>query len=128
MLNLEVKEKNTDKGTKPTPMPPRCIKAKLFHLNGQQSEIITIMPYYTSWGEPYEIAAMKLKDYVYCLAKHWVQIEKFEIEIGSIMDGVYKPSSIKYEPSYIPLDMVYHDGTRGEWVTREEAIKRGYRY
>src|SRR5690606_16398264 len=72
------------------------IKAKLYHLNGMDSEIITIMPFYTSWSGPYEEAAMQLKQYVYYLAKYWLKIEKFEIEFGRVLEDGTLKQGIKY--------------------------------
>lgn len=102
------------------------IKATLFHLDGKLSEISLIVPFYTRWSEPYEEAAMCLKEYIYRLNQYFVQIERFKIEVGSLVDGIFVPGSIRYNPHEIPLDMVYVRGEKGKWVTKEEAMKNKY--
>ena len=57
--NIEIELRTSNETQK---LHPRCIKARLFHLNGQQSEIMTIMPFYTSWFEPYEKAVIQLRE------------------------------------------------------------------
>lgn len=98
-----------------------CVKATLFHLNREQSEIITLLPKSNLYSEPYELIAMYLKETICVLTRQWLQIEKFEIRIGKIENGSFK-EIIKYKPYEIPINMIYIKGERGKWLPYNELL------
>ncbi len=98
----------------------KVIKATLYHLNGVTSEIKMQVPVYTIWGEPSEIAANCLRNYIASLTQHFIQISAYQISMGGIYSDGRENYSITYSVEEIPLDKVYHNG---EWVD-PATIKR----
>lgn len=99
----------------------RVIRATLYHLSGETSEIFTITPIYTEWSDPCEKGAMLLDEYVKQLTRFTVAISKFVVEIGSIgVDGQFT-AALSYTPQHVPTDKYYLSGKRGEWGTSKQV-------
>ncbi|MEJ6980733.1 hypothetical protein WG906_09755 [Pedobacter sp. P351] len=96
------------------------IRATLFHLNGETSQIVMFVPFYTSWSEPYEEAAILLEEYVNRLTRFWVQIAKFKVDVGTILPGNTFNPLFSYREKDIPLEKVFKGGERGKWLTEKE--------
>ena len=100
------------------------IKATLYHLNGETSEITMNIPKYTSWGEFSEVAFNYVEEYVHYLSAHWVQISHFDIEaLTHRHDGETEEAYPPKKAVEIPLDKVY-DPTKLEWVSLEDGRNR----
>jgi len=102
------------------------VKATLFFLDGSNKSIINVIPRLTDWGEPLEEAAMVMKEYVFRLCKHWVQIHHFEIEFGSVEKDGSLSKCGRYCPYEIPLNKVFVRGTAGKWLAPTDDLKRAY--
>lgn len=97
-----------------------AVKATLFHLDGHTSEILMTLPNYTSWGEYLETGKNAIRDYVFCLTRHWIKISHFEIVMGNLKpDGSIcsLTEPVKHE---IPLGLYYQAAKAGQWVNAEQ--------
>lgn len=97
------------------------IKATLHHLNGQQSEMSFSFPKYSQWGELVENAFGHVRDHIFYMAGHWVQISHFELRTvihkpDGKTAGTFFNKTIK-----IPLGKVY-DATSRAWLNQEDAV------
>ncbi len=100
--------------------PARAIRAKLYHLSGETSEIVLMIPRYTDWLEYMEEAQNLVIEYVNRLTKYWVKISHFTTEIGSICnDGHFKPT-LGPTKEIIPMEKVFIPGTSGQWSSPDE--------
>jgi hypothetical protein len=98
----------------------RSVKATLYHLTGETSEIVMLIPKYTNWGEYMEDANNALVEYVNVLTRHWIQISHFETQIGKYnAKGEFIGGPSPWE-HIVPVDKVYAAGTPGQFVSPKE--------
>lgn len=98
----------------------RAIRCTLHHINGEQSEIVMIVPRYTDWLEYMEEAQAIMREYVLRLSSQWVKISHFDTAIGSFdQEGLFRETFTAVEDQ-IPLNKVYAIGNSGEWVDAEQ--------
>lgn len=108
--------------------PPKkdvIIKAALVHLDGTESEIIMTVPKYTCDLEAYEDAQRLMTEYVNGLTRYWVKIERFQIQVGVMKDGLFE-ATLLGNPEEIPLNMLFEPGHSGSWITPAEAMSKRY--
>lgn len=99
------------------------VKATLYHLNGEMSEITMNIPKYTSWADFIEAACRQVAAYIDYLASQWVIISQYDIETFTHKtDGSTEEVFLK-QTFEIPLDKVY-DPTKLEWVSLEDGRNR----
>jgi len=80
-----------------------AVRAVCFTLDNQISDITMIIPSFTSWGEPLEVAARKLEETVKFLTMYFTAFKAYQIQIGDIdQDGIFK-ATIKYPVNEFPI-------------------------
>lgn len=80
-----------------------AVRAVCFTLDNQISDITMVIPCFTSWGEPLEVAARKLEETVKYLTMHFTAFKAYQIQIGAIdQDGIFKVTT-KYPVQKFPI-------------------------
>jgi len=99
-------------------LPTICaVKATLHHIDGQVSEIMMTLPRYTGWAEFLEDGQNSIREYVYQLTRHWIQITHFFIETGTITTNGAIASCFLPRRFDIPLSKFYKPMEPGAWVS-----------
>jgi hypothetical protein len=98
----------------------RVVRTKLFHKNGQVSQMIWHMPDYTMFITCHQEAVETMNEYIGYLASHWIGIDKYHTEFGVIKeDGSFVPCPVLFTPAMetvIVEGSVFIPGTKGKWV------------
>lgn len=98
-------------------LPAICaVKATLHHIDGHVSEIMMTLPRYSGWAEFLEDGQNAIREYVYQLTRHWIQISHFFIETGTINPNGTITSCFLPRRFDIPLGKFYKPMVCGEWV------------
>jgi len=98
-------------------LPAICaVKATLHHIDGTVSEIMMTLPRYSGWAEFLEDGQNAVREYVYQLTRHWIQISHFFIETGTITPNGTIASCFLPRRFDIPLGKFYKPMVCGEWV------------
>lgn len=98
-------------------LPAICaVKATLHHIDGRVSEILMTLPRYTGWAEFLEDGQNAVREYVYQLTRHWIQISHFFIETGTITTNGTIASCFLPRRFDIPLGKFYKPMQHGSWV------------
>jgi len=98
-------------------LPAICaVKATLHHIDGNVSEILMTLPRYTGWAEFLEDGQNAVREYVYQLTRHWIQISHFFIETGTIAPNGTITSCFLPRRFDIPFGKFYKPMERGAWV------------
>jgi hypothetical protein len=99
----------------------RVVRAKLFHLNGQVSQIIWHMPDYTGFIAFHHEAVDTMNEFIAYIASQWIGVEKYHTEFGTLKaDGRFKPCPAPYLPAtetIIQRGAKFIPGTKGKWIT-----------
>jgi hypothetical protein len=94
-------------------LPAICaVKATLHHIDGTVSEITMTLPRYSGWAEFLEDGQNAIREYVYQLTRHWIQISHFFIET---IASCFLPRRFD-----IPLGKFYKPMVPGAWVTANQ--------
>lgn len=102
-------------------LPAICaIKATLHHIDGNISEIVMTLPRYTGWSEFLEDGQNSIREYVYQLTRHWIQITHFFIETGTITTNGAIASCFLPRQFDIPLSKFYKPMEPGAWVSANQ--------
>ena len=102
-------------------LPTICaVKATLHHIDGQVSEIMMTLPRYTGWAEFLEDGQNSIREYVYQLTRHWIQITHFFIETGTITANGTITSCFLPRRFDIPLGKFYKPMAPGAWVLADQ--------
>jgi hypothetical protein len=102
-------------------LPALCaVKATLHHIDGQVSEILMTLPRYTGWAEFLEDGQNSIREYVYQLTRHWIQITHFFIETGTISPNGTITSCFLPRRYDIPLGKFYKPMAPGAWVAANQ--------
>lgn len=102
-------------------LPAICaVKATLHHIDGTVSEITMTLPRYSGWAEFLEDGQNAVKEYVYQLTRHWIQISHFFIETGTISPNGEIASCFLPRRFDIPLGKFYKPMVPGAWVTANQ--------
>jgi hypothetical protein len=98
-------------------LPAICaVKATLHHIDGHVSEIMMTLPRYSGWAEFLEDGQNSIREYVYQLTRHWIQITHFFIETGTITANGAIASCFLPRRFDIPLSKFYKPMEPGAWV------------
>jgi hypothetical protein len=75
-----------------------CTRATLYHISGEVSYMMLAAPKYTNAGEEQEKAANFLRDYIYSMNGNFINVKKYQIEMGKIdsKSGAYISTGIVY--------------------------------
>lgn len=110
----------------------RVVRAKLFHTNGQVSQMIWHMPDFTKFITCHQEAVEMMNDYIGYLASKWIGITKYHTEFGVLKeDGSFAvcPVPIKAAVETVIIEgSVFISGTKGRWVIPEQStptVKEG---
>jgi hypothetical protein len=109
----------------------RVVRTKLFHKNGQVSQMIWHMPDYTMFIACHQEAVETMNEYIGYLASHWIRIEKYHTEFGVLKeDGSFAPCPVPFTPAMetiIVEGSVFIPGTKGKWVVpgADGVIEKG---
>ncbi|CAH0142148.1 MULTISPECIES: hypothetical protein [unclassified Pedobacter] len=102
-------------------LPAICgVKATLHHIDGNVSEIMMTLPRYTGWAEFLEDGQNSIREYVYQLTRHWIQITHFFIETGTITTNGTIASCFLPRRFDIPLGKFYKPMAPGDWVSANQ--------
>lgn len=102
-------------------LPAICaVKATLHHIDGNVSEIMMTLPRYTGWSEFLEDGQNSIREYVYQLTRHWIQITHFFIETGTINANGTIASCFLPRRFDIPLGKFYKPMVPGAWVAANQ--------
>ncbi|WP_293782937.1 hypothetical protein [uncultured Pedobacter sp.] len=102
-------------------LPAICaVKATLHHIDGQVSEITMTLPRYSGWAEFLEDGQNAVREYVYQLTRHWIQISHFFIETGTLNPNGTIASCFLPRRFDIPLGKFYKPMVPGAWVTANQ--------
>lgn len=102
-------------------LPAICaVKATLHHIDGTVSEITMTLPRYSSWAEFLEDGQNAVREYVYQLTRHWIQISHFFIETGTINPNGTIASCFLPRRFDIPLNKFYKPMVPGAWVSANQ--------
>jgi hypothetical protein len=102
-------------------LPAICaVKATLHHIDGHVSEIMMTLPRYTGWSEFLEDGQNSIREYVYQLTRHWIQITHFFIETGTINANGTIASCFLPRRFDIPLGKFYKPMVPGVWVSANQ--------
>ncbi|OWK69214.1 hypothetical protein [Pedobacter sp. AJM] len=102
-------------------LPAICaVKATLHHIDGHVSEIMMTLPRYTGWAEFLEDGQNSIREYVYQLTRHWIQITHFFIETGTINANGTIASCFLPRRFDIPLGKFYNPMVPGAWVSANQ--------
>jgi len=102
-------------------LPAICaVKATLHHIDGNVSEIMMTLPRYTGWSEFLEDGQNSIREYVYQLTRHWIQITHFFIETGTITANGTIASCFLPRRFDIPLGKFYKPMVPGAWVAANQ--------
>jgi hypothetical protein len=121
----------TNVAANPSQHKIRVVRTKLFHKNGQVSQMIWHMPDYTMFINCHQEAVETMNEYIGYLASHWIGIEKYHTEFGVMKeDGSFSPCPVPFTPAMetiIVEGSVFIPGTKGKWVVSgaDEVIEEG---
>ncbi|MBB6239882.1 hypothetical protein HDC90_004544 [Pedobacter sp. AK013] len=102
-------------------LPAICaVKATLHHIDGTVSEIMMTMPRYTGWAEFLEDGQNAIREYVYQLTRHWIQVSHFFIETGTITPNGTIASCFLPRRFDIPFGKFYKPMVPGAWVSANQ--------
>ncbi|MEH3114417.1 hypothetical protein [Pedobacter terrae] len=102
-------------------LPAICaVKATLHHIDGHVSEITMTLPRYSGWAEFLEDGQNAVREYVYQLTRHWIQISHFFIETGTINPNGTIASCFLPRRFDIPLGKFYKPMVPGAWVSADQ--------
>lgn len=102
-------------------LPAICaVKATLHHIDGHVSEITMTLPRYSGWAEFLEDGQNAVREYVYQLTRHWIQISHFFIETGTLNPNGTIASCFLPRRFDIPLGKFYKPMVPGTWVTANQ--------
>jgi len=98
----------------------RVVRTRLFHDNGQESQMIWHMPDYTAFIAFHHEAVDTMNEFIAYIATTWIGINKYHTEFGVLDDnGSFKPCPAPYLPAMetiIPKGAKFIPGTKGKWV------------
>ncbi|WP_406826100.1 hypothetical protein [Pedobacter sp. KACC 23697] len=102
-------------------LPAICaVKGTLHHIDGHVSEITMTLPRYSGWAEFLEDGQNAVREYVYQLTRHWIQISHFFIETGTLNPNGTIASCFLPRRFDIPLGKFYKPMVSGAWVRADQ--------
>jgi hypothetical protein len=90
------------------------------HIDRTVFEITMTLPRYSGWVEFLEDGQNAVREYVYQLTRHWIQISHFSIETGTITSNGTIASCFSPLRFDIPLGKFYKPMIPSAWVTDDQ--------
>jgi hypothetical protein len=110
----------TDGAPDPAVVKIRVVRTKLFHSNGQVSQMIWHMPDYTGFIAFHHEAVDTMNDFIAYIASQWIGVDKYHTEFGVLKaDGSFNPCPAPYLPAtetIIQKGAKFIAGTKGKWI------------